>query len=207
MASIINADTSNGLKLTSDTSGEIELQSAGTTIATVDSTGLTMASGKSLTGVILSGTPVATTSGTSIDFTSIPSNTKRVTLMFAGVSTNSTGRPLIQLGDSGGIETTGYISKSAYAGSSMAGTNSTAGFIVNDSGDPAPLVSGTYVFTLLNSSTNLWVGSGTLCFENYDIVINGGGQKTLSGTLDRVRLTTVSGSDTFDAGSINILYE
>ena len=48
MATIINADTTNGLKLTSDTSGEIELQSAGTTIATVDSTGLTMASGKLL---------------------------------------------------------------------------------------------------------------------------------------------------------------
>ena len=48
MATIINADTSNGLKLTSDTSGEIQLQSAGTTIATVDSTGLTMASSKLL---------------------------------------------------------------------------------------------------------------------------------------------------------------
>ena len=48
MATIINADTSDGLKLTSDTSGEIEFQSGGTTIATVDSTGLTMASGKLL---------------------------------------------------------------------------------------------------------------------------------------------------------------
>ena len=189
------------------TASETTIQNNGSDIFTIDSNGITMSSGKSLTGFILSGTPVATTSGTSIDFTSIPSNTKRVTLMFAGVSTNGAGRPLIQLGHSGSIETTGYISKSAYAGSSMAGTNSTAGFIVNDSGDPVPLVSGTYVFTLLNSSTNLWVGSGTLCFDTYDIVINGGGQKTLSGTLDRVRLTTVSGSDTFDAGSINILYE
>ena len=48
MSTIINADTSNGLKLTSDTSGEIQLQSAGTTIATVDSTGIAMASGKLL---------------------------------------------------------------------------------------------------------------------------------------------------------------
>jgi len=46
MATLINADTSDGLKLTSDTSGEIQLQSGGTTIATVDSTGITMASGK-----------------------------------------------------------------------------------------------------------------------------------------------------------------
>ena len=41
MATIINADTSNGLKLTSDTSGIIELQSGGTTKATVNSSGLT----------------------------------------------------------------------------------------------------------------------------------------------------------------------
>ena len=41
MATIINADTSNGLKLTSDTSGIIQLQSGGTTKATVNSTGLT----------------------------------------------------------------------------------------------------------------------------------------------------------------------
>ena len=49
MATTINADTSDGLKLTADTSGEIELQSEGTTIATVSSTGLAMASGKTLT--------------------------------------------------------------------------------------------------------------------------------------------------------------
>jgi hypothetical protein len=35
----------------------------------------------------------------------------------------------------------------------------------------------------------------------------GGFQVSLSGTLDRIRLTTVNGSDTFDAGSINIIYE
>lgn len=207
MATIINADTSNGLKLTSDTSGELKLQSAGTDIATVNSSGITMASGKGLVGGVTSGTTVASTSGTSIDFTSIPSNVTRVTVMFAGVGTNSTGRPLIQLGDSGGIETSGYISKSAYAGISSAGVNSTAGFIINDSGDPAPKVSGTYVFTLLNSSTNLWVGSGTLCFDGLDLAIMCGGKKTLTGVLDRVRITSVGGTDTFNAGSINILYE
>lgn len=207
MATIINADTSNGLKLTSDTSGEIKLQSAGTDIATVSSTGIAMASGKSLVGGLTSGTAVASTSGTSIDFTSIPSNVTRVTVMFAGVSNNGTNRPLIQLGDSGGIETTGYISKSAYAGQSSAGTNSTTGFIINNSGDPAPAMSGTYVLTLLNSSTNLWVGSGTLCFDALDLVINGGGQKTLTGVLDRVRVTSVGSTSSFDAGSVNIIYE
>jgi len=55
MASILNADTSNGLVLTSDTSGEIKLQSAGADIATVTSSGITMASGKTLPASALTG--------------------------------------------------------------------------------------------------------------------------------------------------------
>ena len=51
----INADTTNGLVLTSDTSGEIKLQSAGADIATVDSSGITMASGKTLPASALTG--------------------------------------------------------------------------------------------------------------------------------------------------------
>jgi hypothetical protein len=39
MASIINADTSNGLKLTSDTTGQLDFQSAGSTKATIDTAG------------------------------------------------------------------------------------------------------------------------------------------------------------------------
>jgi hypothetical protein len=53
---------------------------------------------------ITSGTAVASTSGTSIDFTSIPLWVKRITVMFAGVSTNGTSPFLVQLGDAGGIE-------------------------------------------------------------------------------------------------------
>ena len=40
MATTINADTSSGLILTSDTSGEIELQSGGTTKLTINSSGV-----------------------------------------------------------------------------------------------------------------------------------------------------------------------
>ena len=113
MAITINADTSNGLVMTPDTSGEIKLQSAGADIATVTSSGITMASGKTLpasaltgtlpagTNVISAGTSVASTSGTSIDFTSIPSWVKRITVILNGVSTNGGDVPQIQLGTSG----------------------------------------------------------------------------------------------------------
>ena len=153
--------------------------------------------------VLTSGTAQASTSGTSIDFTGIPSWVKRITVMFNGVSTNGTSAPLLQIG-SGSVDITGYTS----TGSQVYGTNlcnittSTAGYIIF-SGGATNLLSGTYVFTLVSSNT--WVGSSVI--NNSLNPIFGAGMKSLSGTLDRVRITTVNGTDTFDAGSINIMYE
>ena len=150
-------------------------------------------------GAFVAGTAVASTSGTSIDFTSIPSWVKRVTVMFSGVSTNGTSNKLIQLG-AGSVTTSGYISTSMVT---TTATSSTSGFVLfaNTATD---LLSGQFVFTLLGS--NLWVGSATLKARS-DYTLSAGGDVTLGGTLDRVRITTVNGTDAFDAGSINILYE
>ena len=152
-------------------------------------------------GAFVAGTAVASTSGTSIDFTSIPSWVKRITVMFNGVSTNGSSLPLIQLGDSGGIENTGYVS--AAGTSDGAGTStSTAGFVLR-SGVASNLIYGSMVITLLNGNT--WTATNNTTFAN--IASWGAGGKELSATLDRIRITTVNGTDTFDAGSINILYE
>ena len=91
---------------------------------------------------LVSGTAVASTSGTSIDFTSIPSWVKRITLMLAGVSTNGTSDPLIQLGDSGGIENTGYVAGAAVITSGATGFSSTAGFPISGSWSASVLFSG-----------------------------------------------------------------
>ena len=154
--------------------------------------------------VITSGTAQASTSGTSIDFTGIPSWVKRVTVMFSGVSTNGTSALLVQLGDSGGIETTGYVSTSLQM-STAAGIvdSSTAGFIIR-SATAANLFSGSMV--IMNITGNDWV-SNHVVKQSTTAIAGGGGDKSLSATLDRVRITTVGGTDTFDAGSINILYE
>ena len=154
--------------------------------------------------VITLGTAQASTSGTSIDFTSIPSWVKRVTVMFSGVSTNGTSALLVQLGDSGGIETTGYVSTSLQM-STAAGIvdSSTAGFIIR-SATAANLFSGSMV--IMNITGNDWV-SNHVVKQSTTAIAGGGGDKSLSATLDRVRITTVGGTDTFDAGSINILYE
>ena len=74
---------------------------------------------------IVRGTAVASTSGTSIDFTGIPAWVERITVMFSGVSGSGTSNFLLQIGDAGGIENTGYSGGSFNAGTTA---NSTAGF-------------------------------------------------------------------------------
>jgi len=152
--------------------------------------------------VITSGTSQASTSGTSIDFTSIPSWVKRITVMFAGVSTTGSSSLLVQIG-AGSITATGY-SGQCNAGGSL--TAMSTGFMVNSNMSAANFHSGNVVINTLGS--NIWSESGLVL--NQGVASNGcysGGYLTLGGTLDRLRITTVNGTDTFDAGSINILYE
>jgi hypothetical protein len=149
------------------------------------------------------GTAQNTTSGTSIDFTGLPSWVKRVTVMFDGVSTSGTNSILVQLGDSGGVETTGYISTSVQISGGGLTADSTAGFVIR-SATASNVFSGSMV--VVNITGNDWV-SQSIVKQTTTAIACGAGDKTLSDTLDRVRITTVGGTDTFDAGSINILYE
>jgi hypothetical protein len=156
------------------------------------------------------GTAKASTSGTSIDFspadgTGIPSWVKRITVMFDGVSLSGTSAFLIQLGDSGGVETTGYSGGGGrFSTTGYVGTNFTAGFGLNNT-TAAALYSG--IIIIANITSNTWSMQGTLGASATETLAITAGSKTLSGTLDRIRVTTVNGTDTFDAGSINILYE
>lgn len=156
---------------------------------------------------IVSATAQATTSGTAFDFTSIPSWVKKITVMFNGVSLSGTDSVLVQIGDSGGIESSGYIARSNVTNNttSQDSVSSTAGFAVF-LGNASLAAHGSMTLSLVDASTNTWVASsagylhsGTFCFF-------GGGSKALSATLDRVRVTG-TGANTFDAGSVNILYE
>ena len=155
-------------------------------------------------GRMVLGTSQASTSGTSIDFTGIPSWVKRITVMFSGVSTNGTSSPLIQIG-AGSIVTTGYSSYASYTtGTSVSSGSATTGLLIHQPGATGTLF-GNLIISLVSGNT--WVGSYTLGNFGASAVHIGGGGITLSGTLDRVRITTVNGTDTFDAGSINILME
>ena len=157
---------------------------------------------------LVSGTAV-TASGTSVDFTGIPSWVKRITVMFSGVSTNGTSLPLIQLGDSGGVETTGYAAGSSIvAPSSIATASYTSGFVIRTDALAAVIMDGFITINLISSSTNTWVANGTVYAPTpsaYLALV--AGRKALSDTLTQVRITTVGGANTFDAGTINIIYE
>lgn len=150
-------------------------------------------------------TEQASTSGTSIDFTSIPSGVKRITVMFVGVSTNGTSNVIVQIGDSGGIETSGYSSAASFVTTGVGTTSSTAGFIVNPTNQAAGLLSGSVTLNLEDSSDNTWVSSGVLSRDTTGAAMSGGSKAT-SAVLDRVRITTTNGTDAFDAGVINISY-
>lgn len=156
-------------------------------------------------GLINAGTAQNSTSGTSIDFTGIPAGVKRITVMFNGVSTNGSSMIQIQLGASS-FSTSGYASSSSTvgAGNITAATNSSTGILVAG-GAASIFIYGS--ITLKNFSGNIWVGDGVIGRGDASYSHQSGGAVGLSGTLDRVRITTVNGTDTFDAGSINILYE
>lgn len=151
---------------------------------------------------LVSGTAVASTSGTSIDFTGIPNWVKRITIMFSGVSTNGASNRLVQIG-AGSVTTSGYVSSGAYVKAGGSVTSSTAGFVMWDDSATFTLC-GHMILT--NVSGNIWASSHS-GKVNTDQVCVGGGDVTLGGTLDRVRITAVNGTDTFDAGTINIFYE
>jgi len=149
------------------------------------------------------GTAVATTSGTSIDFTGIPAGVKRITVMFGGVSTNGTSYVQVQLGDSGGIEDSSYLG-ATQTGSS--GQQYSTGFLT-DSGTGAASSVRHGVISIVNITGNVWAFSVNLGWSSSANAFIGGGTKTLSDTLTQIRLTTVNGTNTFDAGSVNISWE
>jgi hypothetical protein len=168
---------------------------AGNTVFTTDGTNW------SSTQKIVRSTAVTLTNQTSVDFSSIPSWVKRITVAFYAAGTNSTSFKLIQLGTSGGVSSSGYNSTSAGVGATT--TSSTAGFIIC-SNTASNALSGLYIFN--NITGNVWIGSSVIKF-GATVLSYSAGESLLSGTLTQVRVTTVNGTDFYNAGTINILYE
>lgn len=153
------------------------------------------------------GTVVATTSGTFHEF-AIPAWCKHIRVMLQGVSLSGTALLRFRLGTSGGIVTTGYLGAGSVIAAVVATVNQTAGWdIYNSSPAASDVYSGSLEITQLDATANIWVASGVFAQTSSARTYTVSGQVTLSGALTTLRLTTSNGTDTFDAGSINILYE
>lgn len=153
-------------------------------------------------------TAVASTSGTAIAFSNIPSGVRRITVMLSGVSTNGTSDYLLQLGTGGAATTSGYLGSGAFTlnANNSTVTNYTAGFGLPVS-TAAAVLHGVVTFTAIDPSTNVWVCSGSGGRSDTTVGYTIGGSVTLAGALDYLRITTSGGVNTFDAGTINIMYE
>lgn len=158
------------------------------------------------TNPITLGTMQATTSGTAFNYTSLPAGIRRITIEFVGVSLSGTDNILVQIGAAGGIETTSYVSSSG--GMQNAGVisvvNSTSGFIIQ-SESASNVFSGSMTLGLVDAATFQWVSSHS-GKTTTTVVQSGAGNKALSAELTQLTITR-TGTDTFDAGAVNISYE
>jgi hypothetical protein len=183
--------------LVSDGSGKVG-------VSTVTSTELALLSGATSLGGTTQGTKATPTSVTNFSFTGIPSGTKRISIGLYSLGTNGTDNIMLQLGDSGGAEDSGYYSScwQLETGSTLTEYEDYAGFMLGSVG------AGLYgVITLmsLDSTGTIWALSGTTRTTENAFVIAGG--KTLSSALTQLKIYTEDGAGLFDSGSVNIVYD
>ena len=190
----------SSLVLSGDTSGTVTMSVP----AVAGSNTLTIQAGTGTNSMNTRATAVATTSGTSIDFTGLPDWVKRITVMFQGVSTNAANNLIVQLGTSSGFVSTGYLSSLASVNAGAGGnTNATNGFLASSS-TAASVVSGT--MTITNLTSNTWVYHA-VTKSSTTVVVMAAGDISLAAALTQIRITDTAGTGTFDAGTVNILYE
>ena len=174
--------------LTSKVSGVLPVANGGTGLSNFTASTMTLA------------TTLATTSGTSVEFTGIPSGVKRISVMFRGVSSSGTDVGLlVQVGTSSGFKTSGYASTTHWGGG---GTSDSTGFSMYGIAN-ANNISG--IMTIAHMGSNIFVASHSGKYNTSNGMF-GGGDVDLGGTVDRVAIKTISGG-AFDAGSVNIMYE
>ena len=153
----------------------------------------------------------ASTSGSAINFTSIPSGTTEILVMLDAVGMdNQAGGIGCQIGDSGGLETSGYLGTAARldGGTATSQAVTTHFGMAYFSGDGAArTMSAILTLHRYDADTFKWKGTSQGHTENGYTLLSGGGSKTLSAELDRVTVLCVNSATAFDAGAMRILYK
>jgi hypothetical protein len=210
------ASTTGVINLLGSTSGTLTIAApavAGTNTLTLPAntgTIVTTASSAVVTPTLLTqpftrATAVASTSGTNIDFTGIPSWVRRITITYTGVSTNGANRVIVQLGTVSGFETSSYLGSASAISTLVTTSQNSTGFLVDDVTSANDVRHGSSV--LMNPTGNTWVFSSVDALSNAPVTGTAAGSKELGNVLTQIRITTVGGTNTFDAGSINIFFE
>jgi hypothetical protein len=153
-------------------------------------------------------TAKATTSGTIVEFTGIPSWVKRITMIFDEVGTNGVNNLDLQIG-SGSYVTSGYDTLCSYVGGSSSSVVAFGGGFGIVVGSNSGLCYGRYTLDLVGG--NKYIGSGVFHVHQVGVaqytMQSAGSSPVLSGPIDRIRIVVIGGANTFDSGSINIMYE
>jgi len=151
------------------------------------------------------GTVDTTTGGTSLAFTGIPAGIKEITMLFSVVSTTGTSPLQIQIGDAGGLETSGYVGACRSVATTVVTDSFNSGFIITSAAVAAESFGGFVTLKLIDAANFIWACS--FAFNSGTRIHTGSGTKTLTAELDRLSFTTEGGSDTIDVnGGINIQY-
>ncbi len=151
------------------------------------------------------GTAVASTAGVAVDFVGIPAGVSRVTVLLSGVSSAGSSPFQIQLGTSAGVVTAGYAGGGDAFSASPGLTLRTNGLALMNQNAATAVHHVRAVLELVSGTTWLCTSAGMrsdTTIQEYGVC-----SITLPGTLDRVRLTSWTGVDTFDAGTVNIIFE
>lgn len=202
--------TSSALSSATDTAeGLVELATTAEVQTGTDTTRVITPAGLR-NGALVFDTVRTPTSGTTVNFTSIPSWVKRITVVFVELTTASnTGTLQLRLGVGGVVETSNYFG--AYGltnsgGGAGAGTWSSSMVVGAGDGASGVTFNGSVILTRLSASSNTWIAQSVVTERvGETIVWSAAGSKALAGTLDMVQV--LLSSSTFSSGSVNIMYE
>jgi hypothetical protein len=172
-------------------------------IESVYDSAVALSDAATLAGKFKIDTPQTAAANTEFPF-DIPVEATEIVVLFNGLSLSGTDDILVQIGPPApaGVETTGYSARSSSLSTGVGTVGSTAGFIIWAQ-NAAVFTSGRMELNRFSSASTTWVATHDT--QNASFTTTGAGLKLLASNLGRIRVTR-SGTNTFDSGSVNVMW-